>query len=246
MKPYYQDDAVTIYHGDCRGLLPSIGAGAAEITVTSPPFNLVRAWACKTGPNSIHTRYAHKLQHEWYDDSIPEDEYQAIQREVIRECLRICDGSVFYNHTIRYAHKRRGGAIHPMSWLHGFPLWCEIIWDRRGGVAHNCRRYLHSDERIYQLGKPTVWNASCSNTTVWRIPVPPHKVDHPCPFPVEVPIRCIGPTTRSGDTVLDPFMGSGTTLRAAKDLGRKAIGIETVEKYCEIAAKRMSQEVLPL
>ena len=71
--------------------------------------------------------------------------------------------------------------------------------------------------------------------------------DHPCPKPLEL-MRWIitRGTIKEGQTVLDPFMGSGTTLRAAKDTGRKAIGIEIEERYCEIAAKRLAQEVLPL
>lgn len=68
---------------------------------------------------------------------------------------------------------------------------------------------------------------------------------HPTQKPINLMIWCIGIADKQefNETILDPFMGSGTTLRAAKDLGRKAIGIEIEEKYCEIAAKRLSQEV---
>jgi hypothetical protein len=69
---------------------------------------------------------------------------------------------------------------------------------------------------------------------------------HPCPRPIDTMRHICAIASPVGGTILDPFMGSGTTLRAAKDLGRKAIGIEIEERYCEIAAKRMSQEVLPL
>jgi len=69
---------------------------------------------------------------------------------------------------------------------------------------------------------------------------------HPCPKPIRWMRWLVALTTLEGETVLDPFAGSGTTLRAAKDLGRTAIGIEREERYCEIAARRLSQDVLPL
>ena len=69
--------------------------------------------------------------------------------------------------------------------------------------------------------------------------------DHPCPKPLRLLKKMIE-NLRTEGNILDPFMGSGTTLRAAKDLGRKAIGIEIEERYCEIAAKRMSQGVMAL
>ena len=77
----------------------------------------------------------------------------------------------------------------------------------------------------------------------WTVPVNTERNGHPCPKPLRLMSRIL--TLLPAQTILDPFMGSGTTLRAAKDLGRKAVGIELEEKYCEIAANRMGQEVLP-
>ena len=70
--------------------------------------------------------------------------------------------------------------------------------------------------------------------------------NHPAPFPEELAARCIRLSTWPGETVLDPFMGSGTTLLAARNLGRKAIGIDLTERYCEIAATRLAQGSLDL
>lgn len=67
---------------------------------------------------------------------------------------------------------------------------------------------------------------------------------HPCPKPLSVALMLVDNVSSPGETIIDPFMGSGTTLRAAKDLGRRAIGIEIEEKYCEIAVNRLAQDVL--
>lgn len=69
---------------------------------------------------------------------------------------------------------------------------------------------------------------------------------HPAEKPIELIRYLVGKASMPGDMILDPFMGSGTTLRAALDLGRQAIGIETEERYCEIAARRLEQAVMPL
>ena len=111
----------------------------------------------------------------------------------------------------------------------------------------NARMFCRFDERILWFDKGShKWNQSAVGLgTVWDINKAQNKV-HLVAYPKELAARCIAAVTDETSTVLDPFAGSFTTLRAAKDLGRRAIGIEIEERYCEIAAKRMSQEVLPL
>ena len=107
--------------------------------------------------------------------------------------------------------------------------------------------WMNKWEPVFVYGQPPTrlaWDVietATQNERLWEAPL-----DHPCPKSITLTRKLIDAWTEPGGLILDPFMGSGTTLRAAKDLGRYAIGIEIEEKYCEIAAKRMAQMVMPL
>jgi len=159
-----------------------------DCVVTSPPYNLIRV-RIPVGPESCLKSFTKKLRTDWYPDSIDESSYQDEQRQVVAELVRVCRGSVWYNHKVRYAWKRRNCIYHPLDWLRDCPIWCEIIWDRGGSKAGSSRRCHHADERIYQIGRPRVWHQG-PWTTIWRIAQTPDS-GHPCSFPVELPRRCI-------------------------------------------------------
>ncbi|MDD5081751.1 MAG: site-specific DNA-methyltransferase [Dehalococcoidales bacterium] len=246
LKPYWTDPQGMgeIYLGDCREILPQLGPGALDLAVTSPPYNSKKQW-WGSGANGIFPDMAHKFTRGggWYPDEVPEDEYQARERLLVDIALSKCSGSVCYNHKVRYAFKRTGRSYHPISWLPDENIWCEIIWDRGSGVTFNSRRPVVADERIYVIGRPKTYN-NIGLTTVWRLPPDNEAPGHPCAFPVELPARLIAMFTGPGDTVLDYYAGSGTTLVAAKKLGRRFIGIEIEQKYCDLAISRLRQGVL--
>ena len=193
-----------------------------------------------------------KVKAKGYADEMTEPEYVAWQQDIAAAAAAACvaGASMFYNHKLRYRDK---APVHPLDIVRRFDDWDlrqEIIWARDGGMALNARMFCPSDERIYWMVKPGAqhkWNqTSASQMSVWKMRQEIGIDGHPCPYPIALPTRCISAVTDIGDIVLDPFAGSGTTLRAAKDLGRKAIGIELEERYCEIAAARCAQEVLEL
>ena len=239
MTPYYEHGGITIYHGDCRDVMASLPQ--VDITVSSPPYNTIAATAASGMMRETkHKQLGGYLSHA---DDMPEDAYVVWMREVFGQCRSITKGLVWINHKTRYRDKV---AIHPLS-IFPWPFYSEIVWDRGGSVTLNARKFAPSHEYLIGFGVPHWWDdAMNTRMSVWRVTPERDVPGHPCPFPVGVVSPVIEASCPVGGVVLDPFVGSGTTLRAAKDLGRRAIGIEIEERYCEIAAKRLEQEVLPL
>lgn len=244
--PYYEDEWTTIYNADCELVLPHLSG--IDMVFTSPPYNL--GWNIHGGkvtggfgPKSIG---AAKLTDNYrsYDDAMEPADYEAWQTRIVHLCWETLsdDGAIFYNHKPRPS---AGEMLLPTRFGDDLPLRQIIVWDRATGLNFSTRFFLPKHEWIVVWARPDwrlIDKSSSQTGDVWSVP-PETRQDHPAPFPVELPRRAIAAT--DAKVVLDPFMGSGSTLRAAKDLGRRAIGIELDETYCELAVRRLSQEVLP-
>jgi site-specific DNA-methyltransferase (adenine-specific) len=239
-KPYYEEEGIVIYNGDCLEILKHLGM--VDITVSSPPYNQLLFSTNATGMHKGNKWVEKSGKGAGYAEVGDEMTYQKWQSHVFDLCRNRSKGLVWINHKVRF---RDGEGIHPIQ-FYNWPFWSEVVWDRGVSMVLNARKFAPSHEYIYGFGKPHYWDDTFNTKmSVWRI-APQNSEDHPCPFPLELITPLIGASCPTDGIVLDPFMGSGTTLRAAKDLGRKAIGIEIEEKYCEIAVKRLAQEVLPL
>lgn len=254
MRPYYQDRDVTIYHGRCEDVLPSIVDVA--FTFTSPPYNTLGSRIPKK-PSGMWGRrggglgFVESINDSGYADDVPEDEYQQQQNEVGAMLARASKpgASLYYNHKCRW---RDGVILHPVLWFRpdGWNLRSEIVWNRARSMTLNARMWAPSDERILWFtrpGAPHTWNPpnGPSMLSVWSISHESGKnKPHPVSFPVTLPSRAIAASSNPGDLVLDPYCGSGTTMVAARNLGRRSVGIEREERFCEVAARRLNQTML--
>ncbi len=218
-----------------------LGGAKVRLVVTSPPYNQ-KIDSFK--PSGMHKEgnWIAKVERLAYADSMPESDYQHQQSNLLKILHDVMadDGSLFYNHKNRYRDKR---VVTPYEWLPGpFTMRQEIIWSRPGSVTQNARMFLPSDERIFWMykGENFVFNDSTeikSWSTVWEVNLETNKT-HAVGFPVELPRRCIRASSKSGDPMMDPFMGSGTTLIAAEQTGRVCYGLEIDPKYCDVIVRR--------
>ena len=226
MKPYYQDDLVTIYHGDCREVTAWIDA---DVLVTDPPYGI--GWEAKIGWTNADGGGGHRSSGN--ARSIANDDDLTARDEALSMWgprLAIVFGDVLKPHPL--------GTVHAL--IYAKPPDAGIMGARAGR-----RRDV---EAIFLVGPwPTgIGGASSVLRTNGRVAGPRgmalrHGHPHAKPLDVTEELIALAP-----GVIADPFMGSGTTLVAAKSLGRRAIGIEIEERYCEIAAQRCSQEVLGL
>jgi site-specific DNA-methyltransferase (adenine-specific) len=248
MRPYYQDDAVTIYHGDCREVLPQLGM--VDMVFTDPPYghnnnngDLIHNWEAALGrpPCCEVSQLARPIANDGPEaNELVRWAFGEIASHIGDGCCCCCGG---------------GGGPDPQFarwslWLDeaiGFKM-C-VVWDKGGlGMGWHYRRCWECVLVAQKPGASGRWYGGNNVPNIIRDigKIIPQTSDHPTPKPVELPKWFIRLHTQPGDMVLDPFMGGGSTLRAAKDMGRKAIGIELEERWCEMAAKRMAQEVLNL
>lgn len=230
VKPYYDDGkGIVIYHGDCRELLPQLPK--VDLVVTSPPYNV-------------------GLKYLSHNDRMSKQEFRRFTSAWIKAIFDRCsEGARFYSVV---SEKMLWWFRNPCQ-TSGFRYvqvmpWCKPNISSGGSRISGDWNNLTEWVLLFRKGKRTSMIVGSGTTFGWFMFASPQSnfngencKQHVAQFPIELPRHLI--SRSPGETVCDPFCGSGQTLRAAKDLGRRAIGIEIEERYCEIAARRLSQEV---
>ena len=238
IEPYYSEDGITIFHGDCREILPQL-TEKVDLTITSPPYN--------TGNKSLgyHPRSSTGDKfYDVYDDAMTTDEWREWCSQMMQETLRVSEYA-FWNLQMLSANK---SAILHLIWEYEQNLKDVFIWQKQavaqivGGVmakGYELVLMLGHDNSMKFRAELFPENGYVPNIQTWY--KSEFFKEHHATFPVELPQYFITHFCPIDGTVLDPFLGSGTTAVAAKRLGRKCIGIEISEKYCEIAVNRLRQ-----
>ena len=262
MKPYYQDEAVTIYHGDCREILPSIRD--IDLVVTSPPFNanmeyeqglwatlgeyrdwLIQcflefwpicnqgAWVtCELQDLHVSPEHSHALFGQKEQFNMATSAYLTVAMDKA--------GWYFKGETIWDRGRWMNNMAGKMACAPGSPALLvqhsRVLFFRKPGGRSGVYQYPEQSKE---------WKATWCRT-IWPHIHPARNPRHPAVMPENMAAGLIMGWSLPNSIILDPFLGIGTTAYCAKKLGRRCIGIEIEEKFCEIAANRCRQMVMEL
>ena len=214
MKPYYDHDGITIYHGDCREIAPRIQG--VDALISDPPYGM-----------------------EWRFTGQGSGKMAQGSKESVTKGVKVMGDDAAFNASPWLCYP-----IVVLWGMHHYPeQLCRgsvLVWVKKYSDAFGT--FLSDADLAWMKGGCGVYISHTVNPAKFQ-----REKCHPTQKPVEIMEWCITQSNAPvGGLILDPFMGSGTTLVAAKNLGRRAIGIEIEERYCEIAAKRLAQGVLAL
>ena len=229
LSPYYEDNAVRIFHGDCREVLPQLDE-RFELVLTDPPYSERTHRGARTSRFGMQGKRLVDFEHLTVGEI----------RDIFGELAKHLSGWLVSFTDWRYTPALAEPGVEGLRFVR-FGIWVKPngapqFSGDRPGMGWEAIALMHTET------KPLSWNGG-GRHAVWTMPRA-HKQWHPTEKPLGLVRELMCNFANEGDLVLDPFMGSGTTLRAAKDLGCRAIGIEIDERWCEYAANRLSQQVL--
>ncbi len=248
-----------IHCGDNCDLLGQLPRECIDLVVTSPPYDDLRtygghswdffgvAWQLKRvlKPGGVIVWVVNDQTKDGSETGTSME--QALHFRRIG--LNLHDTMVYASDKPPLTHNR-----YEQSWEYAFVLskgkpkaWNPITRKTlHGGKANASRKYWRDAETLGAMNKPGTYNEESLLPNIWWYSTGNDKPGHPAPFPLALAKDLVASWSNPGDVVLDPFSGSGTTAKAAKELGRRFLGLEINPEYCAIAERRIAQQVLEL
>ena len=227
MKPYFEDEFVTLFHADSFEVMAGMGDESVDCVITDPPYT-----------DYVHTNAKSNRS----GSGASEINFDSFTNEKLREAFD------------EFGRLTRRWVVSTLDHRHALPMETNPpknlrlmrigVWVKNNPMPQiSADRPAHGWESIAYLHKAEVkpaWNGGGAHGNyVSNLAAP---TGHPTPKPVKMFSSFVERFTDPGDLILDPFAGGGTTLLAARNLGRRAIGVELDEKYCELIAKRLGQQ----
>ena len=232
---YAKTENYTLYKGDTLEILKQMPSDSVDLIITSPPYNI----GLKERKDTNIATYDN-----WSDD-LEYNEYCKWQKEVLNECYRVVKngGGLFYNHKDKFKkeeYKTPFEILLSTKWK----IKQNIIWDRGSAICYNNGMFGDVYENIYWCYKGKSQHIKPKHSifgTIWKINKE-SKINHPAPFPLEIPLRIIYSIfdSQENKTIMDIFNGSGTTGVASLLMKHKYIGINITEKYLKMSEKRLN------